>query len=279
MNEQAVDIGGVSRDMFSSFFDAVYLKLFDGATLLYPAMHSSIDIEDFRMMGLIFSHAYLACGMLPDWVAFPCLASVFLNQSVSDLVMLEAYSTSLREYELQVVEKGLQSPKFNNHLSSDLTTLLSSHGCKEIPTPLNLKRLLFQAARTLFYSSQQLLSAWWGKDLSFWSNFTVQKFVWLYKAMTLCTEKVWRVLDEPEFCNKAEHEVWLFLRKFIGNMSFQKLRAFIRFTTGSVMSCSKNNRYLQCAKWNSSSSCLLHSPHLQSLRPNLGQLSIRSIHG
>ena len=39
--EKAIDAGGVSREMFSAFFEAVYAKYFDGAGLLCPVGQSS----------------------------------------------------------------------------------------------------------------------------------------------------------------------------------------------------------------------------------------------
>ena len=43
VGERAVDLGGVSRDMFKAFFDRAYQKLFDGCTLLTPAIHPNIN--------------------------------------------------------------------------------------------------------------------------------------------------------------------------------------------------------------------------------------------
>lgn len=79
-DELAVDTGGVTRDMFSAFFDDLYLRLFDGSSLLYPAVHASIDVNDFTIIGSILSHAYLIADTFPDRIAFPCLA-VFLAQT------------------------------------------------------------------------------------------------------------------------------------------------------------------------------------------------------
>jgi hypothetical protein len=38
--EKAVDLGGVTRDMFSAFFEVLYLKLFDGSSLFYPTTNA-----------------------------------------------------------------------------------------------------------------------------------------------------------------------------------------------------------------------------------------------
>lgn len=42
-DERAIDMGGVTRDMFSAFFDAVYVNMF---AVMYPAVHPSVDINN-----------------------------------------------------------------------------------------------------------------------------------------------------------------------------------------------------------------------------------------
>lgn len=77
--ENALDLG-VSKDMFSAFFLAIYQMLFDGASLLRPCINVGTNIEAFRVLGTVFSYAYLCCGILPDRVAFPCIAAALWVQ-------------------------------------------------------------------------------------------------------------------------------------------------------------------------------------------------------
>jgi len=63
--EIAIDVGGVTRDMFSAFAEA-YLRLFHGACLLFPAMHASACMEMFPLLGAIISYAYLVAGVFTD---------------------------------------------------------------------------------------------------------------------------------------------------------------------------------------------------------------------
>ena len=78
-DERAVDIGGVTRDAFSAFFEEVYVHLFDGTCLLHPAVHASINMATYSVLGGIISHAYLVAGVFPDKVAFPCLVAALLG--------------------------------------------------------------------------------------------------------------------------------------------------------------------------------------------------------
>lgn len=40
--EDALDAGGVTRDMYSAFWEVAFQELFDGGSLLSPATHSDI---------------------------------------------------------------------------------------------------------------------------------------------------------------------------------------------------------------------------------------------
>ena len=78
IGEVAVDLGGVTRDVFSAFFEEAYARCFDGSSLLTPSDSPFMDLSTMSTLGTIISHVYLLTGMLPVKVAFPCLASVLL---------------------------------------------------------------------------------------------------------------------------------------------------------------------------------------------------------
>ena len=71
MSEEAVDDGGVQRDMFSAFWVDAYSHLFEGAKT--PMVQPGIDIGTFSKL---VSHGYLACGFLPVRIALPSLITI-----------------------------------------------------------------------------------------------------------------------------------------------------------------------------------------------------------
>ena len=245
-NEKAVDVGGVTRDMFSAFFDEVYVHLFDGSTSLHPAIHPSVDLNTFRVIGRVFSHAYLIAGMFPDRIAFPCLAAIFLGQSVSipDIVLHESFLFSLCTYDALVVNKALKlgDSIYPQDIQEGLNTIFSNKGCRELPCAKNLTRLISQAAYYTFLikpaaALNMLNSGIPQQHIQFWEGVSVQKLKHIYDVLSVSHIKVLKLLKEPLMTTAAEEEVWLYLRQFIGNMSRDELRAFLRFTTGSFVIC------------------------------------------
>ena len=118
--EMAVDVGGVTRDLFSEFFAEMYLHLFDGMCLLYPAMHASVNMATFKTVGAVISHAYLVSGVFPDRVAFPCLAAALLgpNIVISDALLRESFISSLSVHEASIVRNAMCQSGSNYSISA-----------------------------------------------------------------------------------------------------------------------------------------------------------------
>lgn len=74
--ENAIDEGGVTREMYSAFWEEVYKNFFDGATVLVPFVHPSTV---FPILGRILSHGYLASGTLPTRIACPSLLNLVVH--------------------------------------------------------------------------------------------------------------------------------------------------------------------------------------------------------
>ena len=85
MDKRAINTGGVSRDMFSSFWEHAYIAAFDGGNLLVPAMHPGTDMAKLPVFGGHNVPWILACSFLPIWLAFPIVAAVLLSPSVLSL--------------------------------------------------------------------------------------------------------------------------------------------------------------------------------------------------
>ena len=81
--EKAVDTGGMSRDIFSVFWECAYPKEIDGGDILLPASHPGVDMQDMVMLGTILSHGFLSCGYLPIRLAFPALCLTVLGPTWS----------------------------------------------------------------------------------------------------------------------------------------------------------------------------------------------------
>ena len=84
-------------EMFFSFWEEAYLKIFDGKTLLIPAIHPDTDMATFPILGTVLSHGFMVCGYLPVRIAFPVLAAALCGPAVNipDMIVIESFIISL----------------------------------------------------------------------------------------------------------------------------------------------------------------------------------------
>ena len=242
--EMGVDLGGVTRDMFSAFFSSAYIRMFDGTSTLFPASHAGVDISNFRTFGTVISHAYLVGGVLPDRIAFPCLAAALLGPEIDigPKILEEAFVSCLSSHEADVLRAAISynGIKFPDDTLSELLQILGSYGCRSSPKPQNIKVLMVQAAKYMFIvrpaaAVNQLNMGIPDLHRSFWATMEVSKLFKVYKCMSVSTAKVLSLLQEPQMDTPRKEEVWLYLRRFIGNMTNDELRTFLRFVTGSFV--------------------------------------------
>ena len=245
--ENAVDTGGVSRDLFSAFWEIAYIKHFDGEKLLVPTISPKTDLATLPLLGTILCHGFMACGYLPVRIAFPIITAVLLGleTAISDEIYLESLIDYISTHDSTVLRDAIKEKKFTSTMASVTLAILSRLGCTEIPTPANIKYLLTTAAQHQFKIKilGNLFSMRCGVPSvyqPFWKQFSVEKLYQLYRALNATPLKVLGLLHEPECMNTAEDRVFNYLKTFIGNMKQEELHRFLRYVTGSSVIINSN---------------------------------------
>ena len=236
--EAAIDLGGVTREAFSCFWEIVYSKYFDGPRALVPSIHPGIDFSVIPTLGSILSHGYLVCGFLPVQISFPVLARILLTSDVEDQYILEAFQEYVGQQDSTILKKALQFRNFSPDFGEQLMMTLSRYGCRQLPTTLNIKKLILEVARfhilvqpsSVIYSMKEGISS---NHLAFWRNYTVPKLHVLYLALSANVKQVLKAIAEPVFLNKNEERIFQYLQQYVESMEPEELRRFLRFVTGS----------------------------------------------
>ena len=253
MNEKAIDVGGVSRDMFAAFYEQAYLKVCDGNNLLMPVIHPHLDMSSLVDIGTIFSHAYMVCGMLPVRIAFPslvcCLLGTSASTSIPDAVFIEAFVDSLSSHESAIFKEAFAEIKagvtqFSPMFQSALVSIMSRYGCREVPKPNNVKTMILQASSYTFIiqPTAALVTMHSGvpqQHLSFWRGLGVTGLYSIYGAQSVSPAKVLKMFEDEVGTDANEERILGYLRQYVGSMSTDELRQFLRFVTGSsvCLSC------------------------------------------
>jgi hypothetical protein len=194
--EKAVDTGGVCRDLFSCFWEKVYVEHFDGEALLVPAMHPGTPVSTFPVLGTILSHGFMSCGFLPVKIAFLVLAALFCGMDVAipDAIVMESFIDYISSYDRDTIKEamqvGIQAKLFSEPLRSSLINILSVYGCTEMPTPANFRRLVDEVARFVLINKPLGIIYTLHSGIptiyhGFFSQFSLEKWFDFYKALKL----------------------------------------------------------------------------------------------
>ena len=240
LGEIAFDCGGVTREMFSAFWDKCYANLFDGSTLLVPMLNPQTDISILPIIGRIISHGYLSCGFLPIRIALPCLVGILCGSStvIPQTLLQDAFLDYISNIEKSLFKEALNCVVFTPEVQEKLLTTLSRFGCRQLPTPSNLLKCLQQIAFYEFCTKPAaaialIHSGVPSSHLTFWRDKSVDGICSLYKSLAVSAHKVIDILKVAHISNAAEERIYGYLVEMIGNMPEEQLQAFLRFVKGS----------------------------------------------
>ena len=222
-----------------------YIKDFDGGSTYIPSVHPHADMSHYRVLGSILAHGFMSCGLLPNRLAFPVVACTLLGCDVviPDAILIDSFVDYVSSYESSVFCEALQVSKgseatFTPVLGESVLNILSTMGCREMPTPGNIQQLILQVARYELVRKPlgALLSLYREVPTEyhpFFSGFSVGDLHGLYRALNATPGSVRSMIKESKEMTSSQARVLGYLRTFIGNLNHQDLRNFLRFVTGS----------------------------------------------
>ncbi len=242
-DENALDTGGVTRDMFSGFWKSVFDKFFDGAGSLVPATHPNVDMSALPVIGTILSHGYIVSGFLPIHVSFPVLAAILLGPTVAleDSLLCESFINHLNYHDACILKEAFRErgeKKFSPEVHSRVLSLLAGFNSRKVPSPENLKFIVTSIARHEFLVKP--LGAIYAikggipvQHRRFWEDLKIDSFLQVYLRATATASRVLGIIKEPPLLDAAQSMVYGYLQQYVGNMKDGEVRNFLRFVTGS----------------------------------------------
>ena len=248
--ERAVDVGGVSREFFSAFYDAVYAKYCDGVSLLYPVVNPHVKTSELKTLGLVISCGYLLSAVLPVRIAFPTLAAILLAKShdLPDHVMVDSFAGILSAHDSAVIQSACRKVEFkepfSESLETNLLTVFSCFDCRQAPSVGTFSHVVRDISNYLFLRKpcafiNDVRAGIPSVHQRFWKAMRCRDLYDLYRSMQASTAKVLSMLSELSPSTPKEEVVLSYLRQYIGNMRQEELQIFLRFVTGSSV-CTAN---------------------------------------
>ena len=226
-DEKALDVGGVTRDMFSAFYEKVYGELFDGPSLLVPIDFPIFSTSPLPILGTIISHAYLIAGILPVDISFPSLCAMLrCPNSIPEDVLIQSFVDSLNYHEAGIVNSALSVVKstesissFPDGIKSSLINVYSRYGVREIPKPGNFKELIIEIAKFYFLRKpaaaiSEIKSGIPDIHIQFWNNMSIGDLYSIYKALQASPSKVLSMLEDITGDNQSQERVFCYLQQY-----------------------------------------------------------------
>lgn len=242
-DEEALDTGGVCRDMFSGFWKTVCDRFFDGSGSLVPATHPNVDMGALPIIGTVLSHGYIVSGFLPVQICFPVLAAILLGPTIQieDSLLCQSFINHLNYYDSSIIKEAFLEQsrhQFSPNIHSRILALLAGFDSRKVPSPANLKSTLVCIARHEFlvkplgaiYAINGGIPA---QHRSFWRDMKLECFLKVYLRATASVSSVLGIIIEPPLMDASQSVVYGYLRKYVGNMKNSEVRDFLRFVTGS----------------------------------------------
>lgn len=110
-------------------------------------------------------------------------------------------------------KKSVTVGSFSHDLCEDLLSLLSRLGCREVPSPQNLRRLVVEVAKHEFIAKPLRVlyvmnSGVPAPHMDFWKRFSIDELYDFYKELTATPANVIRMIKEPDTVNSAQENVF-----------------------------------------------------------------------
>ena len=208
---------------------------------MVPLAHADIssDMNDFEILAKILSHGFLVCGFIPTRIAFPVLCYALLGASVNipQNLIVQSFCDFLTTVDQECISKALVEKNFQEELQTDV---VSRYGCRNIPTPNNLCKILMNVANYEFRSKPFVALTTMNAGIPdshkvYWESTSVHDLYSLWSSLSASPQKVLEKIQEPMFKNPSEEHIFNYLIQYVGGMKIEEAQKFLRFVTGSTV--------------------------------------------
>ena len=246
--EDAIDCGGVKRDLFCSFWEQILnnqtYNLFTGHSAKVPVFNpanAEVAVKKLPILGRILSHSYILTGCFPTSISIVSVIGLFLGCDIDleDDHLLESFFEFLPPPESQLLKTAMTKSTFTDEISERLLDFYSVNGLPRIPKPKTLHQDILHLAKFILFVQPQncfrfLLSQLPPSHESAWSSLTIDDFIIIYEDQCVTPRKIVDAL-KPDFDTPTpqQDKNLYFLKTFIRELSPEYLHKFLRFVTGS----------------------------------------------
>ncbi|XP_071153439.1 uncharacterized protein, partial [Mytilus edulis] len=242
--ELGQDAGGLTKDLFSAFWDAEFKTYFVGERcyVRFLPIHRFSESSIFPILGRILTHGTALTGVFPIRLCRSSVFSIIHGTPCEDEEMLLSdLLIYLTDFERQVSKTALKdfnklTPRMINHL----TDMFIKFGVSILPKADTFRQLMVNLARSeIAIKPLFLCTQIWQGILSlhmdsFWSILTTSDLKTLYQNLNPTPQTVVDKLQrDKEDLRPQEANTLYYLKDFVYSLNSDDLVLFLVFITGS----------------------------------------------
>lgn len=238
-NELAVDNSGVSREVYTAFWEQ-FLGQCEGEEERVPRQRPDFSESHWEALGRIWAKGLLDYSVIPVRLskAF-ILACVFGVSAVDNAVLMSSFYNYLSDSERLTVEKAVQGTLEESE-KDDLFDLFSRMGSHNLPTQQNTKAAIeTMAHKAILQEPKYVIDCFSHSLTDVELNLPhTANILLLYESKKATNKKVIELLQtETVLLSQKEQTTFNHLLRYIRNAEQCKLENFLRFCTGSSVLC------------------------------------------
>ncbi|XP_041841968.1 uncharacterized protein LOC121640323 [Melanotaenia boesemani] len=238
-NEKAVDSDGVSREVYSAFWEH-FLEQCEGEDERVPRLRPDFTEQQWQAVGRVWLKGYLDHNIIPIRLSpafvLACCQGV---SSVDEELLMMSFSRFISGPEQVAVEKALQG-NMDETAEEDLLELLSRMGSHCLPSKDNLQAsLLTMAHKVLLQEPKFVIDCFHSTIHNAVPSLTNKDSIMtLYESKRPTNKNVAQMIKPTsESLNPQEQSALNHLLRYVRSTDRRKLERFLRFCTGSTVLC------------------------------------------
>lgn len=139
--EDAEDLSGVTKDLFSSFWREVKKMYMKGDRcfnfLISP--ENILNESELISFGRILLHGYKLTGFLPTFINQAQLYLITTKNNPSEGLLTDSFLSTLSHQDSALLSGALEKDFFDDQLKGKIMDIMSSYEIRGLPRPSNLK--------------------------------------------------------------------------------------------------------------------------------------------
>lgn len=239
INEKAVDSDGVSREVYSAFWEH-FLEQCEGEEERVPRLRPDYSDKEWEAIGRIWLKGYLDHHIVPIRLSPAFILSCCQGVSaVDEELLMRSFSRYLSVPERASVEKALKG-NMDESDEEDLLDLFSRMGSHNLPSKDNMHgAILGLAQKALLQEPKFIIDCFHSVFHNALSALTTKNNIMeLYESKRPTNKKVAQMIKPlSESLNQQEQSALNYLIRYVRSIEQRKLEIFLRFCTGSTVLC------------------------------------------